>query len=128
MEQPEGTAADSRQSPICQRRGRGFVFVDTYRDLLERRAVKVKTPVQCATCFRKGEPLPKQRGKVKWSSSRRKYGFIVTDKGLEIFVHQRQMLDDEVSEPKENQSARFHIVYSPKGPEAMNVELSEPDS
>lgn len=115
--------SDSPQSPVCQRCGRGFVFITTYRDFLARCGVKVSVPMLCATCFRRAGPLPKQRGKVKWLNGRKQYGFIVTDGGQEFFVHQRHILGDENTQPHQGQAARFHVHQSPKGPEALNVEL-----
>jgi cold shock CspA family protein len=115
--------SDSPQSAVCQRCGRGFVVIDTHRDFLARRGEKVQAPVLCATCFRRQGPLPKRMGKIKWFNARKQYGFIVTDDGEEIFVHQRQILDDQASVPHAGQTARFHVHPSIKGPEALNVEL-----
>jgi len=99
------------------------MLTTTYRDLLGRRGAKVVTPVLCTTCFLRGGPLPKQRGRVKWFSPRRHCGFIVTGKGEEVFFHQHQLLGD--NEVREGQTAWFHVRYSVKGPEALNVELVE---
>ena len=82
-------------------------------------------PVLCPTCFMKNGPLPKQRGKVKWFSSRKRYGFIVAGEGEEIFFHQHQILGDDKSEAHQGQVVRFHVRYSDKGPEALNVELGQ---
>ena len=111
------------RAAVCQRCGRGFVFAASYRDLLTRRGIKVKTPVSCVTCFRKDGPLPKQQGTVKWFNSRRRYGFVVTVEGLDVFLHLRQILDDKGTEPHTGQTTRFHVHYTQKGPEALNVEL-----
>jgi CspA family cold shock protein len=115
--------ASQHQVAVCQRCGRGFTLTTTYRDFLVRRGVKVITPVLCTTCFLKGGPLPKQRGKVKWFSPRRHYGFIVHGEGGEVFFHQRQLLKG--NEVSKGQTVRFHVRFSPKGPEALNVELVE---
>jgi CspA family cold shock protein len=95
----------------------------TYRDFLARRGVKVAMPVQCMTCFLKAGPLPKQRGAVKWFSPRRRYGFITTGEGEEVFFHQNELLESNGNVPQEGQIAQFHLRYSVKGVEAMNVEL-----
>jgi len=79
--------------------------------------------VLCTTCFLKGGPLPKRRGKVKWFSPHKHYGFITTGEGEEVFFHQHQLLGGK--EVREGQMARFHVRYSVKGPEALNVELVE---
>jgi CspA family cold shock protein len=70
-------------------------------------------------------PLPKECGKVKWFNPHKHYGFIVTEEGEEVFFHQRQVLESTAEEAQEGQTARFHIRYAEKGPEALNVELDE---
>ena len=115
--------SNQHKAAVCQRCGRGFMLTTTYRDLLSRRGAKVITPVLCTTCFLKGGPLPKQQGRVKWFSSHKHYGFIVTGKGEEVFFHQHQLLDG--SEVRKGKTALFHVRYSVKGPEALNVELVE---
>ena len=111
------------RTAVCQRCGRGFVIVPSYRDLLARRGVKVRLPVSCATCFRKMGPVPKSLGKIKWYNARKRYGFIVTPEGREVFLHRQQIIDQETAEPKLGQEIRFHEQSSPKGPEAVNAEL-----
>lgn len=116
---------DQIQVIVCQRCGRGFVLTTTYRDWLARRGVQVVVPVLCRTCFSKGGPLTKRRGRVKWFDPRRHYGFVIAEEGEEVFFHQRQILGGNGDEAREGQAARFHVRYSTKGPEALNVELSE---
>lgn len=112
------------QSVVCQRCGRGFVVTATYYDFLARRGARVKVPVSCMTCFLKTGPLPKQLGEVKWFNPRKRYGFIANQEGKDIFLHQQQILEDADSNPGEGQTVRFHLRYSEKGPEAVNVELA----
>ena len=111
------------QSMVCRRCGRGFALTSNHRDFLARRGVKVRIPLLCMTCFLKAGPLPKQQGKVKWFSSRKHYGFIIAGEDQEIFLHQQQILDRQGKVPHEGQTVRFHVRYSAKGPEALNVEL-----
>jgi CspA family cold shock protein len=68
-------------------------------------------------------PLPKERGEVKWFSSRKHYGFITIEEDEDVFFHQQQVLDDPEVTPQKGQLARFHMRHSPKGPEALNVEV-----
>ena len=83
----------------------------------------MRVPVVCMTCFLKAGPLPKQQGEVKWFNPRKRYGFIVTQEGRDVFVHQQQILEGHGNEPHEGQAVRFHLHHSVKGPEALNVEL-----
>ncbi|MGD2143877.1 MAG: cold shock domain-containing protein [Anaerolineae bacterium] len=67
--------------------------------------------------------MPKRRGKVKWFSRRKHYGFIKVEGDEDVFFHQQQLLEGVESPPAEGQSARFHMRPSPKGFEAVNVEI-----
>jgi len=117
--------SDQLQVLVCQRCGRGFVLTSTYLGLLARRGMKVSVPVLCPTCFMRKGPLPKKRGTVKWFDPRKHYGFITTGEGQDVFLHQRQILDVGDRDVHEGQTARFHVRCSPKGPEALNVEVVE---
>lgn len=70
------------------------------------------------TCFLKNDPLPKQRGKVKWFNSRKRYGFITSGEGEDVFFHQRQILGGDGNKPREGQTVLFHTRCAKKGPEA----------
>jgi CspA family cold shock protein len=119
------TRANKSQMIVCLRCGRGFILTSTYLDFLERRGARAVMPVLCPTCFVTKKPLPKQRGKVKWFNPRKRYGFIATEAGEEVFFHQEQILLDTGQAPREGQTVRFHLHYPHKGPEALNVELVE---
>jgi CspA family cold shock protein len=110
---------------VCQRCGRGFIVTKSYLDYLAQRGAKIKVPMLCMTCFVKVGPLPKQQGEVKWFNPKKRYGFIVAEDGQEVFVHQRQILNQQGNTPREGQNALFHWGRSKKGPEALNVELSD---
>ncbi|MBN1658430.1 MAG: cold shock domain-containing protein [Anaerolineae bacterium] len=111
------------RSATCQRCGSGFVLTATYDDLLERRGIKVTTPLLCPTCFLTKGPMPKKHGEVKWFNPRKRFGFIVSDEGEELFFHERQLVAEDDRHPREGETVRFHVHYPIKGPEALNVEL-----
>jgi CspA family cold shock protein len=113
------------QMIVCQCCGRGFILTSTYLDKRMRQGTEAVIPLLCPTCFSKRGPLPKQCGKVKWFDPRKGYGFIIAEKGIEVFFHRRQILGDDRDEAHEGQMAWFHVRYSEKGPEALNVELGE---
>jgi len=102
-------------------------MTDAYLDFLQRRGVKVKVPIQCMACFLKAGPLLKEPGEIKWFDSRKRYGFVATQEGQEIFVHQKQILAGQQNIPREGQAVRFHVHQSLKGLEAWNVELVRDD-
>jgi CspA family cold shock protein len=83
----------------------------------------MKVAVLCMTCFLRAGPLTKQRGKIKWFNSHKRYGFIASKEGNDIFLHQTQILERYGDKPLEGQTVRFHLRHSPKGPEALNVEI-----
>jgi CspA family cold shock protein len=118
-------AQDQLEVTICQRCGRGFVLTATYQDFLARWGKEVISPVLCHTCFLRKRTWPKKRGAVKWFSSRKHYGFITTEENRDVFFHQQQLLKATGNSPQKGQTAHFHVRYSAKGPEALNVEIKE---
>jgi CspA family cold shock protein len=108
---------------VCERCGKSFILSSHYCDWLARRGVKVIQPMLCPTCFMKVGPLPKRRGVVKWFNPNKRYGFISVEEGEDVFFHQRQIVCDDEEGTPEGQTARLHVRYAEKGPEALNVEL-----
>jgi cold shock CspA family protein len=117
--------AGRRRAAVCQRCGIGFLVTAVDRDSLTRWGARVVVPPLCLRCFRKAGPLPKQKGTVKWFSRRKHHGFIVSERGDELFFHSSQLFEGSASGrgPREGQLARFHVRNALKGPEALNVEL-----
>ena len=107
---------------VCQRCGRGYVLTATYNDFLARWGRNVIVPVLCPTCFLEKGPLPKVKGRVKWFSARKHYGFLTLGEERDVFFHQEQLLAEADQSLREGQVVRFHLQNSPKGPEALNVE------
>ncbi len=108
---------------VCRRCGRGYVLTETYRAFLARWGRHLIVPVVCPTCFLEGGPLPKVEGEVKWFSPRKHYGFLTMQEEEDVFFHQEQLLEGARGVPREGQTARFHMRNSPKGLEALNVEI-----
>lgn len=115
--------SNEHQTVICQRCGRGFVLLPTYLRFLARRGVEVEVPMQCMSCFLKAGPLPKQCGKVKWFSQRRRYGFIQRDDELpDAFVHVNDFRNAaEALWVRDGDIVEFKVEQAPKGPRAMDV-------
>lgn len=59
------------------------------------------------------------KGKVKWFSMERRYGFITQEDGKDIFLHQNEVVNKMVLE--EGQEVEFEVARGPKGPYAINV-------
>jgi CspA family cold shock protein len=114
---------DERRVVTCQRCGKGFVMTPDYEAFLARYLAKVILPVQCLHCRWKAGPVPKKSGQVKWFNVNKGYGFIVDEREQEFFFHQNQIVADGPEKPDKGQTARFHVGYASKGPQALNVEL-----
>ncbi len=108
----------------CEECGTQFVFrVSEQREMAES-GQPVSDPELCRNCRQKGAtatvPGGRQRGKVKWFSRQRGYGFIIVeDSGEEIFVHRSDL--EGVYSLREGQQVEFEIEATPKGPEAVRV-------
>ena len=61
------------------------------------------------------------RGKVKWFSSQKGYGFITPESGNDVFVHHSAIQGDGYKSLDENQEVEFEIEQGPKGEQAKNV-------
>ena len=61
------------------------------------------------------------RGKVKWFSQQKGYGFIEQEGGKEIFVHYSGINGDGFRNLREGDSVQFDVEQGEKGPKAINV-------
>lgn len=61
------------------------------------------------------------RGKVKWFSNQKGYGFITPENGEDVFVHHTAIQGDGYKTLKEGQEVEFEITKGPKGEQAANV-------
>jgi len=61
------------------------------------------------------------RGKVKWFSESKGYGFIEREDGKEVFVHFTGIAGKGFRSLKEGDEVEFEIVKGEKGDQASNV-------
>lgn len=61
------------------------------------------------------------KGKVKWFSDSKGYGFIETDDGKDVFVHFSAIQSEGYKSLAEGQEVEFEVVDGAKGPQASNV-------
>ncbi len=61
------------------------------------------------------------RGKVKWFSDQKGYGFITTDSGSDVFVHHNEIQGEGYKTLEEGQEVEFEIQDGRKGDQAVNV-------
>lgn len=67
------------------------------------------------------------RGKVKWFSDTKGYGFVTPDDGSkDVFVHYSAVQGTGFKSLAENDAVEFEIEEGPKGPRAVNVVRVEP--
>lgn len=62
-------------------------------------------------------------GKVKWFNNEKGYGFIDYVDGEDIFVHYTAIKFDGYKTLSEGQSVNFDLIETPKGLQAINVEI-----
>ena len=66
------------------------------------------------------------KGKVKWFSNAKGYGFIQADgSDKDIFVHYSSIQGDGYRSLKEGDPVDFELIEGPKGPKAENVMRAE---
>ena len=65
------------------------------------------------------------KGKVKWFSNQKGYGFITTDEGKDIFVHFSALAMEGYKTLTEGDMVEFEITSGAKGDQATNVSKQE---
>jgi CspA family cold shock protein len=66
-----------------------------------------------------------ERGKVKWFSEAKGYGFIEREEGEDVFVHFTAIVGEGFKTLKEGQEVEFDVVQGTKGPQAENVKPAD---
>ncbi|MBU1998694.1 MAG: cold shock domain-containing protein [Candidatus Omnitrophota bacterium] len=61
------------------------------------------------------------KGKVKWFSNQKGYGFITSSDGKDVFVHYSAVKSDGYKSLEEGMEVEFEITQGPKGEQAINV-------
>ena len=61
------------------------------------------------------------RGKVKWFSNQKGYGFITTDEGKDVFVHHTAVQGEGYKTLTEGQICEFTVEKGVKGDQAVQV-------
>ncbi len=64
--------------------------------------------------------MPEQ-GTVKWFNDAKGYGFIVRERGTDVFVHEASIVAEGSRTLNEGDRVSFEVVEGPKGLMAKNV-------
>ena len=64
-------------------------------------------------------------GTVKWFNDTKGFGFIQSDEGQDVFVHQSEIQSDGFRTLNEGDRVSFELTQGPKGPKAAQVKRIE---
>jgi cold shock protein len=62
-------------------------------------------------------------GTVKWFNNTKGYGFIQSDDGGDVFVHQTEIQTDGYRSLQEGTRVQFELTQGEKGPKAAQVKV-----
>jgi cold shock protein len=65
------------------------------------------------------------KGKIKWFSNVKGYGFVEQEGGQDVFVHYSMIQGEGYKSLAEGDMVSFEIVQGEKGPQASNVVKEE---
>jgi CspA family cold shock protein len=71
-------------------------------------------------CFKEQTQMAEQ-GTVKWFNDAKGYGFIVRERGADVFVHHASIIAEGFRTLAEGDRVNFEVVEGPKGLQAKNV-------
>jgi CspA family cold shock protein len=63
-------------------------------------------------------------GIVKWFNNKKRYGFICTAEGTEVFVHYTEIGERKIKLLKKGELVEFDVEDTPRGPKAVHVKKS----
>ena len=63
------------------------------------------------------------KGKVKWYSEKKNFGFVTGEDGKDVFVHKTILDAAGIPSLQDGQDVEFEAQDSPKGPQATSIKL-----
>ena len=67
--------------------------------------------------------LKSESGTIKWFAPSKGYGFLVRDKGGDLFVHLRSVNPEDRRKLRENTRVKFTVEETEKGPQAEKIRI-----
>tara|TARA_B100001750_G_scaffold235861_1_gene238955 strand:+ start:456 stop:839 length:384 start_codon:yes stop_codon:yes gene_type:complete len=67
--------------------------------------------------------LKSESGTIKWFDPSKGYGFLVRDKGGDLFVHLRSVKPEDRRKLRENTRVKFKVEETEKGPQAEKIRI-----
>ena len=64
-----------------------------------------------------------ETGTIKWFDPSKGYGFLIRDKGGDLFVHLTSVQTQDRRKLKENTRVRYSVENTEKGPQAENIRI-----
>ncbi len=107
---------------LCERCGIAFLWSSEEQRHATRQGNSRELPRLCPGCRHLLPPPGFRRGLVKWYSPRRRYGFVVSDDGTELFTHRSHFVSG-LGTLHSGDLVEFRVLEEARGPVAVDVRL-----
>ena len=69
------------------------------------------------------DDIKKKKGKVKWFSPEKGFGFISSDDGVEFYAHHRDIISGGFKTLLKGQVVEFEVIDGERGKQAINIKI-----
>ena len=100
-------------------------MVESGQAVSESHGQGIVPPAECPSCRRQEPQTGRARGRIKWFSQEKGFGFISRPIGDDVFFHRSQVGDEPLASLQEGVAVTFDQVSTDRGIEARQISVEE---